>query len=47
MWDLSFTDVALVDGLRDNHVIIFYTNIYYRYTERTNELQLEDLKVAG
>jgi hypothetical protein len=44
---LSITDVALVDGWRDNHVLIFYTNIYCRYTEHTNELQLDDLKVAG
>jgi hypothetical protein len=44
---LSMFDVALVDGWRDNHELIFYTNIYYRYTEHTNELQLEDLQVAG
>jgi hypothetical protein len=47
IWDLSITDVALVDGWRDNHVLIFYTNCYYRYSEHTNEFQLEDLKVAG
>jgi hypothetical protein len=44
---LSITDVALVDGWRDNHVLIFYTNIYCFRTEHTNELQLEDLQVAG
>jgi hypothetical protein len=38
---LSFTDVALIDGCRDNHVLIFCTNIYYRYTEHTNELSLK------
>jgi hypothetical protein len=47
LWDLSITDVALVDGWRDNHVLIFYTIIYYRYTEHTDELQLDDLQVAG
>jgi hypothetical protein len=36
-----------VDVLRDNHVLIFYTIIYYRYTEHTDELQLDDLQVAG
>jgi hypothetical protein len=35
---LSITDVALVDGWRDNHVLIFYTIIYYLYTEHTDEL---------
>jgi hypothetical protein len=45
---LSITDVALVDGWRDNHILIFYTNIYCRYTQniRTN-YSLEDLQVAG
>jgi hypothetical protein len=48
LWDfVSITDVAFVDGWRDNHVLIFYTNIYYRYTEHMNELRLEDFQVAG
>jgi hypothetical protein len=32
---VSFTDVSCVDGWSVNHVLIFYTNIYYRYTEHT------------
>jgi hypothetical protein len=43
----SITNVALVDGRRDDHVLIFYTNIYCHYTEYMNELQLEDVQVAG
>jgi hypothetical protein len=32
---------------RDNHVLIFYAIIYYHYVEYTDELQLDDLQVAG
>jgi hypothetical protein len=42
----SFADVGFVDGWRDNHVLIFYANIYCIYTEHTDELQLEGLKAA-
>jgi hypothetical protein len=38
---LSFIDVALVDVCRDNDELIFFTNIYYRYTKHTNELSLK------
>jgi hypothetical protein len=31
----------------DNHVLIFYTIIYNHYAEYTDELQLDDLQVAG
>jgi hypothetical protein len=44
---VSITDVALVDVWRDNHVLIFYTVIYCHYAEHTDELQLDDLPVAG
>jgi hypothetical protein len=48
LWDwVSFTDVALVDVWRDNHVLIFYAIIYYHYAEYTDELQFDDLQVAG
>jgi hypothetical protein len=30
-----------------NHTLIFYTNIHCICTEHMNELQLEDLQVAG
>jgi hypothetical protein len=32
---------------RDNHVLIFCTVIYCHYAEYTDELQLDDLPVAG
>jgi hypothetical protein len=38
MWD--FCEV-------ENHVLTFYTIIYYHYAEYTDELQLDDLQVAG
>jgi hypothetical protein len=44
---MSITDLALVDGGRDNDVVIFYTNVYCIFTEHTNELQLDDLQAAG
>jgi hypothetical protein len=48
LWDLCLSEMwVFVDGWRDNHVLIFYTNMYYLYTEHTDELQLEDLQVAG
>jgi hypothetical protein len=31
----------------ENHVLIFYTIIYHHYAEYTDELQLEELQVAG
>jgi hypothetical protein len=31
----------------DDHVLIFYAIIYYHYAEYTDELQLDDLQVAG
>jgi hypothetical protein len=40
LWDF-------VNVWRDNHVLIFYTIIYYHYVEYTDELQLGDLQVAG
>jgi hypothetical protein len=43
---VSITDGSFVDGWRDNHILSFYPIIYYRYTEHTKELQLEDLKAA-
>jgi hypothetical protein len=39
MWD--------VDVGSDNHVLIFCTVIYCHYAEYTDELQLDDLQVAG
>jgi hypothetical protein len=44
LWDLFSMFVV---KWRDNHVLIFYTIIYYRYAEYTDELQLDDLPVAG
>jgi hypothetical protein len=47
----SFTsgqvNCGIVDVWWDNHVLIFYPIIYYRYAEYTDELQLDDLPVAG
>jgi hypothetical protein len=43
---MSITNVAPVNGWRDNHVLICYMNIYcILYTKYTNELQPEDLLV--
>jgi hypothetical protein len=36
-----------VDVGSDNHVLIFCTGIYCHYAEYTDELQLDDLQVAG
>jgi hypothetical protein len=41
------SSVGFVDVWGDNHVLIFYPIIYYRYAEYTDELQLDDLQVAG
>jgi hypothetical protein len=38
---------GIVDVWRDNHVLIFYAIIYCHYAEYTDELQLDDLQVAG
>jgi hypothetical protein len=38
---------GVVDVWSDNHVLIFYTIIYCHYAEHTDELQLDDLQVAG
>jgi hypothetical protein len=38
---------GIVDVWRDNHVLIFYAFIYYRYAECTDELQLDDLQIGG
>jgi hypothetical protein len=40
LWDF-------VDDWSDGLVLIFYTIIYYHYAEYTDELQLDDLQVAG
>jgi hypothetical protein len=37
----------VVDVGEDDHVLIFYTVIYCHYAEYTDELQLDDLQVAG
>jgi hypothetical protein len=42
MWDLFCWC-----GEVKRHVLIFYTIIYYHYAEYTDELQLDDLQVAG
>jgi hypothetical protein len=44
---LSGSSCGIVGVWRDNHVSNFYTNIYCYYNKHKDELQSEDLKVAG
>jgi hypothetical protein len=34
-------------GEVERHVLIFYAIIHYHYAEYTDELQLDDLQIAG